>query len=303
MGDLPADRRCAGGSIRGPGRELLFGADPASVVRVSGDRSPAVRYLEVERATLYVEDHGVGAPVVLIHGGLSSSATWAPALAYLVNDFRVITPDTRGHGRSTNESGTLSYAQIADDVAVLIAAIGLVRPVVGGYSDDGQVALEFGARHPETASALMVGAAYPDFVDSGLQKVFRAFLGADEAGRPDLAHLDVVLGDVAELVKSRHPGGERQWQALAQQTAPMWLDYPGLTNDVIRSIKAPVVLFTGDRDDLLPLDLTLELYRLLENAELAVCPNADHFGTMRPERARLLAAILGDFASRHSSTR
>ena len=65
----------------------------------------------------------------------------------------------------------------------------------------------------------------------------------------------------------------------------------------------PVLLFGGDRDDLLPLDLTLELYRLLENAELAVCPNADHFGTMRPERARLLAAILGDFASRHSSTR
>ena len=212
---------------------------------MSGDRSPSGRFVEVDRATLYVEDHGVGPAVVLIHGGLSSSATWAPALPFLVDDFRVIAPDSRGHGRSTNESGTLSYAQLADDVAALIAAMGLVRPVVGGYSDGGQVALELGARHPQAASGLIVGAAYPDFVGPGLREVFRSMLGADEAGQPDLAHLDQVLGELAELVRSRHPGGQRQWQALVEQTAPMWLDYPGLTDGAIRAIEAPVLLYTG----------------------------------------------------------
>ena len=96
------------------------------------------------------------------------------------------------HGRSTNGAGTLSYAQLADDVAALIAALGVARPVVGGYSDGGQVALELGARHPQAASALIVGAAYPEFVDSGLRDVFRAVLGADEAGAPDLAQVDAV---------------------------------------------------------------------------------------------------------------
>src|SRR5215213_723632 len=134
---------------------------------MSAEPSGTARFIDVDRATLYVEVNGDGAPIVLIHGGLSSSATWAAMLPDLVGEFRVITLDSRGHGRSTNQSGTLSYAQLADDVAALMAALELTRPVVGGYSDGGQVALELAARHPDAASALIVGAAYPEFVDSG----------------------------------------------------------------------------------------------------------------------------------------
>ena len=268
---------------------------------MSAEASASGRFIEVDQATLYVEDRGLGAPLILLHGGLSSSATWAAMLPHLVKEFRVITPDSRGHGRSTNAAGTLSYAQLADDVAALIAALGVARPVVGGYSDGGQVALELGARHPQAASALIVGAAYPEFVDSGLRDVFRAVLGADEAGAPDLAQVDALLGDAAELVKSRHPGGPEQWRALVEQTAPMWLDYPGLTPEELGAIDAPVLLFTGDRDGLIPLELIVSLYRALPDAELAVAPNTDHIGAMMPERAELVAGVIRDFAARRTS--
>ena len=134
-------------------------------------------------AALYYEEHGDGAPLILIHGGLSSSSQWEPVVPELADGFRVITPDSRGHGRSTNPSGELSYALIADDIAALIAALGLRRPVVGGWSDGGQVTLELGARHPGAAGALIVGAAYPDFDAGGLREAHRALLGADD-GRP-----------------------------------------------------------------------------------------------------------------------
>jgi pimeloyl-ACP methyl ester carboxylesterase len=65
------------------------------------------------------------------------------------------------------------FPQIADDVAVLIGELGLDRPVVGGYSDGGQVALELGVRHPGVAGALIVGGAYPDWAGSGLREVWR----------------------------------------------------------------------------------------------------------------------------------
>ena len=71
--------------------------------------------IEVNGAALYVEECGQGAPLVLIHGGLVSSVQWQPLLPELIDDFRVITPDSRGHGRSNNPDGRLSYAQIADD--------------------------------------------------------------------------------------------------------------------------------------------------------------------------------------------
>jgi pimeloyl-ACP methyl ester carboxylesterase len=71
-------------------------------------------------------EHGAGAPLLLIHGGFVSSAMWEPLLPDLIDGFRVITPDNRSHGRSTNPSGRLSYGQMADDVAALIAALELI---------------------------------------------------------------------------------------------------------------------------------------------------------------------------------
>ena len=163
---------------------------------------------------------------------------------------------------------------IADDIAALIAALGLQRPVVGGWSDGGQVTLEL---QPVTRSrgASIVGAAYPDFDRSGLREAHRALLGADDAGAPDPDHLDAELGEFAEEIKALHPGGAEQWRRLVRQTAPMWLDYEGLGPDELEAIRTPVLVLAGDRDELIPLDLSLSLYRALPDAELAVCPSAE----------------------------
>jgi pimeloyl-ACP methyl ester carboxylesterase len=258
------------------------------------------RAVQVDGATLHFEERGEGAPLVLIHGGLSTWVTWQPLLPELAEGFRVITPDSRGHGRSTNVSGELSYARIADDTAALIAELGLGRPVVGGWSDGGQAALELGARHPGVAGALIVGAAYPDF-DAGLRDVHRALLGADRRGVPDLAHLDAELGEWEEEVKAQHPGGAEQWRALVRQTAGMWLGYEGLGRDRLEAIETPVLVLAGDRDEFVPVDLSVALYRALPNAELAVCPSLSHDGPS-PERAPILASLIADFARRRLKT-
>jgi pimeloyl-ACP methyl ester carboxylesterase len=255
--------------------------------------------IEVNGAALHYEEHGEGAPVILIHGGLASSSQWQPVVPELADGFRVIAPDSRGHGRSTNPAGQLSYALIADDVVALIAALGLRRPVVGGWSDGGQVTLELGARHPGAAGALIVGAAYPDFDLGGLREAHRTLLGANGAGTPDAAQLDAQLGEFAEEIKALHPGGAQQWRRLVRQTAPMWLDYKGLGPDELQAIQTPVLVLAGDRDELIPLNLSVSLYRTLPNAELAICPSLGHDGPTR-ERAAVLASLIRDFARRHT---
>jgi len=259
------------------------------------------RVVEVNQAALYYEEHGDGAPLILIHGGLSTGSFWAPVAAELAAGLRVITPDSRGHGRSANPAGELSYARIAGDTAALIAALGLHRPVVGGWSDGGQVALELGARYPGAAGALIAGAAYPDFQAGGLREAHRALLGADEAGVPDLAHLDAQLGEFAAELKALHPGGAERWRALIHQTAPMWLEYQGLGPAELGAIQTPVLVLAGDRDELIPLDLSVSLYRALPNAELAICPSLSHDGPT-PERAAVLAGLIQDFAQRHTQS-
>jgi pimeloyl-ACP methyl ester carboxylesterase len=237
------------------------------------------RLIDVHGAALYYEEHGDGAALILIHGGLGSSSQWNPVAAELAESFRVITPDSRGHGRSTSPAGELSYARIADDIAALITALGLERPVVGGWSDGGQVTLELAARHPGAARALIVGAACPDFDAGGL--------------------LDAQLGGSAPEIKALHPGGPEQWQRLVRETAPMWLDYKGLGPDTLRAIEAPVLVLAGDRDELIPLDHSVSLYRALPTAELGICPSLSHDGPT-PERAPVFASLIRDFARRHA---
>jgi pimeloyl-ACP methyl ester carboxylesterase len=169
--------------------------------------------VDVTGATIYYEEHGDGAPLTLVHGRLASSAHWQPVVPELAESFRVIRPDSRGHGRSTNPAGELTYARIADDIAALIAALGLERP--GGWSDGGQVTLELGARHAGVAVALII-AAFPDFDAGGLREAHRALLGADETGVPDPAHLDA-----RRRVRGRDQGtAPRRRRAVAQTGTP-----------------------------------------------------------------------------------
>jgi pimeloyl-ACP methyl ester carboxylesterase len=257
--------------------------------------------VEANGASLYYEERGDGAPLVLIHGGLASGAMWEPVVPELSESFRVITPDSRGHGRSTNPSGQLSYGTISDDIAALIEALDLERPVVGGWSDGGQVTLELGASHPAAASALIVGAAYPDFDTGGLRDVHRELLGADDRGVPDERHLDAQLGEFAEEIKALHPAGAEQWRALVRQTASMWLDYEGLDLDQLQAIQEPILVLAGDQDDFIRVELAASLYRAMPDAELAVCPELTHDGPT-PERAAVLASLIRDFAVRHAQT-
>jgi pimeloyl-ACP methyl ester carboxylesterase len=260
------------------------------------------RTIDVNGATLYYEEEGRGLPLVLVHGGLFSLAMYAALWPHLTDAFRVIALDSRGHGRSTNPGGALSYRLIADDVAALIGALGLARPLVGGWSDGGHVALEFGVRHPGVAGGLLVGAAAPDFANADRDAINREILGVDAAGRPSIAHVERQLGALAAVVKSWHPGGESQWHAIVHQTARMWLAGSSLTPEQVGRMATPALVLTGDRDTLAPLDPVIALYRMLPNAELAVCPLADHGGPMTPARAPLFAAMIRDFGARHASS-
>src|SRR5215218_7331132 len=86
--------------------------------------APALgQQVEVNGVSLYVEEQGQGDPLVLIHAGLLSSGSWAGVVPLLAESFRVISFDSRGHGRSTNPSGALSYEQMADDTSVVNAAL------------------------------------------------------------------------------------------------------------------------------------------------------------------------------------
>ena len=121
---------------------------------------PPLTTVRVLDATIcYREASGpAGAPVVLLlHGILATSGlNWMYAFAPLSRHFRVIAPDLSGHGGDPFNREHFTLEHCADDVAALIAVLGLKRVIVVGYSMGGMVAQFVARRHPGMISALLL---------------------------------------------------------------------------------------------------------------------------------------------------
>jgi pimeloyl-ACP methyl ester carboxylesterase len=259
--------------------------------------TPEGRVVEVNGTGIFYREQGEGRPLLLLHGGTLSGESWDPYLAGFAGHYRVILPDTPGHGRSGVPPATLTYPGLADDIAAFVAALDLRAPLVAGYSDGGQIALELGMRHPGLAGALVLGGTFSRF-----NAVYVAWL-ASVFGAADSPEED------AALVERNHPGwaewlreiyGPEDWPAILGRVRPMWttpFDYPA---QALARITAPTLVLLGDRDEVLPVEEAAELYRRLPAGELAVVPGADH-GDFFVARAGLFQAPMLDFLRRQDA--
>ena len=103
---------------------------------------------DVNGVRLYYETYGAGPPVLVLHGGGGTLEGLHYQISRLADDHRVIAPDSRGHGRSTDGPGPLRYADMADDVIALMDRLDVAKADVVGWSDGGIVALDLAMRYP-----------------------------------------------------------------------------------------------------------------------------------------------------------
>jgi pimeloyl-ACP methyl ester carboxylesterase len=259
--------------------------------------TPAGKYIEANGLRVYYETYGEGEPLLLIHGGTATAQSWASHLPAFAEHFRVFAPDSRGHGRTDNPTGEFGYSAMANDVAALIKALGLKRPLVLGYSDGGQIALELGMRYPGLAKALVLGGTQFRFSEAYLEDA-RALLGIAEGEKVDTERLEREQPDfVAYLRESHgHVYGPEYWKTYVKKIAALWLTPLCYAPENLAAITDPVLLLVGDRDGVAT-EESIELFRLLPNAELAVAPASDH-GFIEA-KADLFDALALDFLVRH----
>ena len=257
-------------------------------------------YVQANGLDIYYEEHGQGKPLLLIHGGILTGDSWQPYLAGMAEHYRVITPDTRGHGRTANPTGSMSFELLVEDMAALVQALDLNKPLIYGYSDGGQVALEIGMRYPDLPQALVVGGAHLELTE-GSREWVRSILGDEESPDVDIEKFERENSDFATMLQRLH--GPENWKMLLKQIKPMWNAHLNYTPDDFARIVAPTLVLLGDRDDFVPVEDAAAMYRLLPNAELAVVPGADHTDLIfsRAKIATIQPLIL-DFLLRHSNS-
>ena len=255
-------------------------------------------YIEANGLRVYYEVYGEGEPLLLIHGGTATSRSWASHLPAFTEHFRVFTPDSRGHGRTDNPTDELDYRLMADDVAALVSVLGLQRPLVLGYSDGGQIALELGMRYTGLARALVLGGAQFGFSEAYLEAV-RALLGITDGEEVEPEKLEREQPEWVAFLREAHGHvyGPEYWKTYVKQLASLWLTPLHYTSEDFAAVTDPVLILIGDRDEGASPEEAIELLRLLPNAELAVAPASEH--SFIEAKAGLFDALALDFLMRY----
>ena len=82
--------------------------------------------------------------------------------------YRVIAPDTRGHGRSPRGEAPFTIAQFANDLYDFMQGLGIARAAILGFSDGANIAMKFAMQHPEMVKALILNGG--DLDPSGVKR-------------------------------------------------------------------------------------------------------------------------------------
>ena len=105
-------------------------------------------YAIVNGLKLFYHKEGSGRPVILLHGNGEDHTIFDVAMKDLARSYTVYALDSRSHGKS-DPVPTLTYREMAEDVAAFIRQQGLEKPALVGFSDGGVVALLVAPRWPD----------------------------------------------------------------------------------------------------------------------------------------------------------
>lgn len=224
------------------------------------------RHFIIDDIRMYFEEAGTGEPVLLLHGGSVSGTTWQHQVPVLASRFRVIAPDSRGHGATTDSSRPLSYARMALDFVALLDSLGILSAHVIGWSDGGVVGLDLAINYPERVKSLvLIGANYHH---DGLSDEFRQRMKEFKPERWNAAVVDEYRR------KAPNPA---HWPVVFSKLMTMWSTQPNFTRDQLRRISAPTLVVMGETEETIRHDHLHELAANIGGAQLHIIPGTGHF--------------------------
>ena len=254
------------------------------------------KFVQANDLEIYYREEGDGIPLILLHGGTDTHKLWDPFIPHFAERYRVLTPDSRGHGRTINPSPGLSYQGMADDLARFIEVLDLNRPLIFGYSDGGQIALELGMRYPSLSRGLVVGGAWYRFSQEYQDGLRRA--GYEGPGQVNFDTIDqYARPGWRDRLRVQHPGQDPDYYLiLLKDISRMWWTPLNYHQEDFQKISVPTLILIGELDEMIPQDEAREMAQLIPGAELAIIKNAGHLDLL-VEGGEFLN-IVDDFFSR-----
>ena len=256
-------------------------------------------FADLNGISLYYEIHGQGAPMVLIHGGLTTIGELQAWVQSLATTRQVIAVEMQGHGHTADTDRPLSFSTLGDDITALLDYLEIPEADVVGHSFGGAVAIRAAIQSPDRIRRLVV--------ISSPHARSRWYPEAQEG-------MSQVGASLAEPLM-RTPTGKLSRQWPDPQRFPKFLDKMGKLmgedydwSDGIAALPMPVLLVFADNDSV-PQRHIAEFFALLgggvkepgwlntqlSKSRLAIVPGYSHYNFISsPEVPEIIGKFLAD---------
>ena len=228
-------------------------------------------YIIRDGVKVYFEDHGSGPGVLLSHGFSQSSAMWQDQVEAMSKNYRVMTWDMRGHGRSDYPADPAAYSQDQSvaDMAAILDACGLANAVIGGHSLGGYTSLAFHLAHHQRTAGLMLFNTGPGFKKDEARTAWnlRANARADQFDAHGLEALNNSPNANAEV--------HRDATGLAKAARGMLAQFDDNLIQSLPNVAVPTIVLVGAEDK--PFHAaTCYMAKKIPGAQKVVVQNAGH---------------------------
>src|SRR6266699_4799943 len=239
---------------------------------------------------------GSGAPVILIHGsgpGVSAWANWRLAIPFLAERLHVFAYDQVVFGYSELPAQhTYGLERWTEHLLSFLQAVGIKRAHLVGNSMGAAVALDAAVTHPEVVDRLvLMGAMGVHFQlkpGEGLDAVWSYTPSVENMRRLiDIFAYDPGKFPTDQLAELRYeasirPGAQEAFSSMFPQPRQEQVDALAAYEDRLSDITNPTLIIHGREDRVIPLQTSLKLLQVLDNAQLHVFGDCGHWTQLEP---------------------
>jgi pimeloyl-ACP methyl ester carboxylesterase len=264
-----------------------------------GEYDQAMPVIGVGEIELEYERSGAGPPLFLIQGMSGTLWHWGePFLEPLRREFEVIVYNHRGVGASSVLEGGVTTAQMAEDGAGLLAALGIDSAHVLGISMGGMVAQELALARPELVHTLTLGCTYCGGEGSTLaapevqQRLAQAMLSGDRALALRTAfdvNVSPKMAADADAYASFLEIAQQHAVAIPVVMAQAQACAAHDTSARLSQLAMPTLVMHGTEDEMIPVQNGRLIASLIAGSELEIFDGVGHvFFWEEPERSAQL---------------
>ncbi len=242
------------------GYDIVFEKDKKtsnSFIKIKGTNHPIYgfnkqigKYFETNGVKLYYEMYGTGEPLLLLHGNSQSIDAFDKQIPFFQTKYKVIIPDCRGRGKSTDNDTELTYDIQASDMNNFLDYLKIDSANIIGWSDGGIIGLLMAKDYPKKVKKLIASGA--------------------NVQQDTLAYFPKMYNRFKKQL------ADTSFKGINRKLINLMVKYPSVPFENLDKIKCPTLIVAGDNDEI-RIGHTIKIFESIKNAQLFIVPKTSHY--------------------------